>query len=329
MNRKPLNRRKMTGALLGGALILWGLLGCPASLRADDNQVGLEMEVDKRQVEVGDTLTVTLDFKQTGSGNSMVIQDPSIPTPEHFEIRGTSSSTRLVMMNQQMYQVSTTQFTLVATQPGQETLGPASMIYQDAKFGKRELQSNGTLVTVVAKSAFSLFGNSSPAPTAAPAAPPPDQLRDVKPLLPESFAFLGWIILFLIILLTAGLIYRRSRRSEKKTISIPESEEDRFKSALKKLFAEDLPAKEFCLRLASLVRECLQVRYDFPAADYTTGEIVKTLKQKNAPEDVREAAEKCLKTCDRVVYADGNLSAKENLRALALLLLPKTQKRNK
>jgi hypothetical protein len=150
----------------------------------------------------------------------------------------------------------------------------------------------------------------------------------VKPLLPESFAFLGWIILFLIILLTAGLIYRRSRRSEKKTVSIPESEEDRFKIALKKLFNEDLEAKEFCLRLASLIRECLQVRYDFPATDYTTSEIVKTLKQKNAPEDVREAAEKCLKTCDRVVYADGNLSAKENLRALALLLLPKTQKRN-
>ena len=223
------------GALLGGALILWGLLGCPASLRADDNQVGLQMEVDKRQVEVGDTLTVTLDFKQTGSGNSMVIQDPSIPTPEHFEIRGTSSSTRLVMMNQQMYQVSTTQFTLVATQPGQETLGPASMVYQDAKLGKRELQSNGTLVTVVAKSAFSLFGNSSSTPNApAAVSAASDQLRDVKPLLPESFAFLGWIILFLIILLTAGLIYRRSRRSEKKTVSIPESEEDRFKIRLEK-----------------------------------------------------------------------------------------------
>ena len=326
-NRMGFSRLKIRGILLG--LVLSGAVGA-APLWADDNQVGLQMEVDKRQVEMGDTLTVTLEFKQVGSGGAMVVQEPSIPTPEHFTIRYTSSSTRLVMMNQQMYQVSTTQITLVATQPGQETLGPASMIYQDARLGKRELQSNGALVTVVPKPAFSLFGHKSETPEAsapATAAAAADDLRDVKPLLPESFGVFEVLFWLLVALLIAGFIYRRVRRPGKKTSVIPETEEERLRAAFKKVFSDDLPSKEFCLRLASLVRECLGVRFDFPAADCTTGEILKALGQKEAPEDVREAAEKCLKTCDRVVYADGNLGSKENLRAWTVSLLPKSQKK--
>ena len=38
------------------------------------------------------------------------------------------------------------------------------------------------------------------------------------------------------------------------------------------------------------------------------------------------AAEKCLKTCDRVLYADGNLTGRDNLRALCSALLPKAPK---
>ncbi len=36
-----------------------------------------------------------------------------------------------------------------------------------------------------------------------------------------------------------------------------------------------------------------------------------------------EAVEKCLKACDRVLYADGNLTGRDALKTLAANLLPK------
>ena len=78
---------------------------------------------------------------------------------------------------------------------------------------------------------------------------------------------------------------------------------------------EDLTGKEFCLGLSNLVR-CLQYRFNFPAVDYTTEEILKILPKYKLTDDEFVAAEKCLKTCDRVLYADANLTGRDNLRRL-------------
>jgi len=40
----------------------------------------------------------------------------------------------------------------------------------------------------------------------------------------------------------------------------------------------------------------------------------------------RSAVEKCLKTSDRVLYADGNLTGRETLRSVCAVLLPKNKK---
>src|SRR5260221_12117615 len=81
---------------LGMALV--GFLG--TRVFAQQAEVGLRMAVDKRQVEVGESLTLTLEFKQVGSGNTSVMGEPQISTPENFEIRGQSSFTNITMMNQ-------------------------------------------------------------------------------------------------------------------------------------------------------------------------------------------------------------------------------------
>jgi hypothetical protein len=39
--------------------------------------------------------------------------------------------------------------------------------------------------------------------------------------------------------------------------------------------------------------------------------------------DETAAVEKCLRTCDRVLYANGNVGARDTLRTLASVLLPK------
>src|ERR1039458_1104962 len=84
-------------------------------LFAQQEAVSLRMDVDKRQVEVGDSLTLKVESKQIGSGNVSVMGEPEIPTPENFEIRGQSSFTSITMLNQNTVATTTTEKHLVAT----------------------------------------------------------------------------------------------------------------------------------------------------------------------------------------------------------------------
>jgi hypothetical protein len=319
---------------MGLSLWLWA-----ASAFSQQIEVGLRMDVDKREVEVGDKVTVSLEFKQVGSGNSSVIQEPSIPTPEHFEIRGTSSATQVTIINQQTAEVSTTRLTLVATQPGTEVLGPALLIYQDSQGKKREIKSNVATVTVIEKKSFSIFGKkkeqspSNVAPSQAggnapqASTPSQDDLQPIKPLLPESFFVFKMIFWLLVLALIIGFALRQMNKPTRKTVgSEPLTKASQLRDAWKKLSNEDLDSKEFCLGLASLVRECLEYRFQFPAVDFTTEEILKALGEYKLSKDEKEAVEKCLKACDRVLYADGNLTGRDNLRSLCSALLPKAPK---
>jgi hypothetical protein len=308
------------------------LTGLPVSAFAQQD-VGLRMEVDKRQVEVGESLTLTIEFRQFSAGGNLMMGAPSISTPEHFEITGTSSGTSVSIANQQTVQISSTRLTLVATKPGTETLGPASLIYQDDQGKKKEIDSNVVTVDVVEKSGFSLFGkkksnppNSNPA-AANPASTATDEgLRGLKPLLPESSVVLI-ILVVVILILIAGFAWRQTSKGGNTPPPVPPLEKAaQLREAWKKLAKEDLDSMDFCLGLSNLVRECLQYRFNFPAVDYTTEEILKVLKQNKLSDDEMTAAEKCLKSCDRVLYADGNLTGRDNLRTLCSSLLPKVQK---
>lgn len=312
--------------------VLWvfGLVALP--IGAQQETIGIRMDVDNRQVEVGDKLYVTIEFKQLGNGNSQVVSGPSIPTPEHFEIRGQTAYTQVVMINQQSTMIYTTKLTLVATTPGNESLGPASLIFQDPAMKKKEIKSNTVNVTVVEKSGFSLFGGKKKNP---PTEPPdnnpsanPDDLRGLKPLLPEVVNLLRYALWTVVGLLIIGFFiwqFLKPRRPSS-TSPVPMGVEAQFREAWKKLGNEDLSSKEFCLGLSKLVRECIQYRYQFPAVNYTTEEILREMSKRKSLDDEKAAIEKCLKTCDRVLHADGNLTGRDNLRTLASVILPKVQK---
>src|ERR1700722_19520968 len=157
MNNQLGHWGRRAGRVLLSAGILGLSLGAAVAADAPADQMGLRLDVDKRQVEVGDSLTLTVEFKQIGSGNGMEIEGPSIPTPENFDLRSTQSSTQIIESNGQIYQVSDTKITLVATKEGQETLGPASLIYQDPKLGKKENPTKRFLRDGAPKDGFFLF----------------------------------------------------------------------------------------------------------------------------------------------------------------------------
>ena len=187
-------------------LALVALVGAPFGFAAPASQdeVGLRLEVNKRQVEVGDSLTVSLEFRRQGnSGGSVVSGNPSIPMLENFDVRGSSSSTRVMMVNNQMSEVATTNIRLVATKPGEATLGPAIVLYQDAQLGRRELKSNTVVVSVTPKKSFSIFGHKQAEATPAPSSAAPasaDDLRDIHGLMkpkPFPWGLVFWPLLLI------------------------------------------------------------------------------------------------------------------------------------
>jgi hypothetical protein len=321
-------RRKIHGIL--GSLGLFWMLFFPVSLLAQSaTEVGLRLDVDKRRVEVGESLTLTLEFKQVATGSSSVMQEPSIPTPENFQIRGNSSTTQITMMNGQTMQVSTTTFELVATKAGEATVGPALLIYQDDQGMRRQVKSNEIHVTVVEKTGFSLFGKKKAEPPVAnpvpPAANTPDDLRAIKGL-PPDFPWLKFLFWSVVLVLIIGFFVRQLRKWKRTPgKAVPPGKAAELRAAFKKL-NDDLSAEQFCLGLSNLVRECLQYRYGFSAVDFTTEEILKELEKQKMSADERGGTEKCLKTCDRVLYADGNLTGRDALRTACSALLPKISK---
>ena len=313
------------------AMTFWGCLGAlPLMAQQGGDTIGLRMDVDKRQVEVGDHLTVSIEFKQIGVGGNSASGQPSISTPEHFEIQGQSSATQVTIVNQQEAMISTTRLDLVATKAGDETLGPALLIYQDPQGQKHEIKSNVVSVTVGENTGFSLFGKKKTELTPTPESTPQesDEPRDVKPLLNDTHVGLRVVFWLVVAALIVGFVWWHFR--QKGPVAnpsiVPLGKAAQLRDSWKKLSNEDLSAKEFCLGLSSLVRECLQYRFGFPAVHYTTEEILRELEKSKATDDEKIAAEKCLKTCDRVLHADGNLTGRDGLRTLCSPLLPKVPK---
>ena len=316
--------------LFGMSLALLFLAAAPGLLRAQ-TEVGLKMDVDKRELQVGDALTLTLDFKQVGTSNSAVIQAPSIPSSENFEIQGDFSSNRVQMLGNNITAISTTTYRMVATKAGTVQLGPALLIYQDPDGKRREMKSNIVTVVVTEKTGFSLFGKKSePTPAASgavPAAvPTPDDLRAIKGLPPDSFSWISFFFWLVVLIVILGFVWRQFHKKPAGHKAIPVGKAEELNRAWKKLANENLEPKEFALGLSNLVRECLQYRFGFAAVDYTTEEIFKELLKNKVANDEKNAVEKCLKTSDRVLYADGNLTGREALRSACAVLLPKIKK---
>ncbi len=326
---KPIETRKNRPWTLW---VLAFLLAAPLASQTNNSgeEVGLRMDVDKRQVEVGDTLSLTIEFKQLMVGGSNVSAQPNFPTPELFQEGSSFNSTQVTIVNQKTAQTTTTHMNLVAVKPGSETLGPASVIFQDPSGKRQEIRSNVINVTVTEKKPFSLFGGSKPtslpAVNPAPAQAPADEgLRDLKPLLPDPILFLLKLLIWIAILVLVGVLVWRITKPKKSAVKGPPpiGEEKRLRDIWKKLSDEDLSAEIFCRSLSSLVRECLQYHFEFDAVDLTTEEIFRELKKHELTSKEMEAVEKCLKACDRVLYADGNLTGRDTLRSLSSSLLPK------
>jgi hypothetical protein len=298
------------GMILG--VIMWG------NVQAARLKSGLRLLVSRPELEVGQTLTVTLEFRQVGTSSSSAISQPSIATPKDFDVEFSSTATRIMMINQNLEAISTTRMQWKAIHPGTEILGPALIIYRGPHGKNRELKSNLETVVIHPAHPFSLFGwvhkKTPPKTIAKPMAMPstqsgPESLKTIKPLLPLSAFWIQLIFWFLVVLVIIGFVARLWKKKHPQSISPSAIQQlvDRF-SKLKKSNLED-PA--FCLEIASLIRALVQMKYTFSTMDLTTREIQVALSARNVSKVEIQRIEKCLKICDRVLYAEGTLVTKD------------------
>jgi hypothetical protein len=292
------------------------------------DEAGLRLLVDQREVEVGSSVKVSIEFRHIGN-ESVAMGSPQLPALEHFQMGWATSSFTNVAYNQGKEVVtSTNQFDLKAVSEGEQTLGPALLIYQDSHGKKIELRSNQVTIKVVPKTGFSIFGKKKagaqpPVPTATP-----EDLSDLKPLMPESHLLLRFLVWGAVALLVLGFVLWKfflSKPSAPATAPTP-GKAAQLRDRWKKLADEDLSSKEFCEGLSSLARECVQYRYGFQAVNFTTEEVLRAMAKVKSTDDERVAVDKILRTCDRVLHADANLTGRDNLRALCSALLPKVPK---
>ena len=110
------------------AMMLALPLGAWAGAVTTPDEAGLRLLVDQREVEVGSSVKVSIEFRHIGN-ESVALGSPQLPTPEHFQMGwATSSFTNVVYDQGKEVVTSTNQFDLKAVSEGEQTLVPAILI---------------------------------------------------------------------------------------------------------------------------------------------------------------------------------------------------------
>lgn len=157
---RPVGRARHVGMVRGFLVFLLVASGLAMGLVTDVfAQVTLQLSVDRSQVDEGDVvqLTVSVEAQQLSG-----LPTPELPTPNGFQLIGSTSSTStsISIVNGSMTSTRTTTyvFSYRARQEGTFTFGPARMSYDNKNY-----TSDGVQVSVVKGS-----GQAQTRPNAAP-----------------------------------------------------------------------------------------------------------------------------------------------------------------
>ncbi|MCD6309841.1 MAG: hypothetical protein J7M18_03945, partial [Candidatus Eremiobacteraeota bacterium] len=138
----------------------------------------------------------------------------------------------------------------------------------------------------------------------------PDMVRPAKPPIEVEFPEWYYLIPALIILILAALAWfiitliRRKKKVEEERILPPH---EKALSAISKLEKENLPAKkrwkDYYTRLSAILREYIDERFDLPAPESTTWELIRMMRKKSIKPEVFELTGEVLSLADLVKFA--------------------------
>ncbi len=267
-----------------------------------DEAVQVNLNLSNEEVQIGDSFQVSISLKNASTGD-LNISNINIPGIENFQQAGSRQSTKIQMINGETTVVSEKTLTLIALNEGEYKLGPVKI-----KSNTVDTSSNEATIKVSAKKEKSFFSSS-------------DNDKQViekvtKNKIQSSTKKIWTNILTLTILI--GLIFSFNKQrinvknknleetvtqykeKSKKSIDIPDKEDERFFEKTKK---------------AILVY--LSNNYDIDADVLTTTEIVKKLKVRNISQI--DSIQKSLDLCDQGSFANNKQVKTDLIKEINLI----------
>lgn len=292
-------------------LIVLLILTFPALASA--YQVSMTAEASKAQVTKGETFTYKLSIIEEGQAD----QPANLVPPDFtgFSVTGTFSSTSVKVIQNKARTVTEQEYRLSSDLPGDHVIPPAKIILKDVKTGKeQEITSNPVKVTVLEKSPGLLKGIQ-------------EDIRDIKA--PKSFIdkvrlffyFMAMIVVLVLLFLVGLAVYMvRRRKADKRPratapiISAPLSAREEALEALRLAESYKPDPKAFYSAVVEAVRVYLKKRYDIPATEATTTEIMAEARKSSLPASAQDKLWALLGEADLVKFAKHEPTEEEKTR---------------
>ena len=276
-------------------------------------QVSMTAEASRQQVAKGETFTYKLSIIEEGQADQPANLIP--PDFTGFNVTGTFSSTSEKVIENKARTVTEQDYRLSSDLPGDHVIPPAKIILKDVKTGKEQvITSNPVKVTVLEKGPGLLNGIQ-------------EDIRDIKA--PKSFidtmrvlfhfmVALAALVLLLLVLLAVYMVKRKKGdkrpRATAPIISAPLSAREEALEALRLAESYKPDPKVFYSAVVEAVRVYLKKKYDIPATEATTTEIMAEARKSSLPSSAQDKLWALLGEADLVKFAKHEPTEDENTR---------------
>lgn len=305
---------------------------------AQNNALDIALSTNVESIAVGEPFELRIDIARNSTDASLESATVAIPGIENFLQRGSSQSRKAQVINGVGTSTESTTLTLVGTQEGLFTLGPAQLEYTDADGTEKTAQSKSVKITITPASGALAIGNTKapqppvqnvsaiPHTTTTPLSQKEDTHTDEINGLPK------WFFVVVVIALGGLVLYwwRQSQsRSQAQATKEKDGEKRSEENVTEEVLAQKkvkesapqqsdvLPQKKEEPTIAKIVlpgsddpRQCAEVKnaimmhvqqkYQINSGALTTHEVIAALHQK----EINDASiEEGLLMCDSVLFA--------------------------
>ncbi|NOY78446.1 MAG: protein BatD [Calditrichaeota bacterium] len=251
--------------------------------------ITVSTQVDRTTVPLNRTLTLHVSLVWQGDPDRYEIIDFENPALTNFEITGTSTSNKTEVVNGQVITHRDYDFILKPRELGMGYVEGVIVKYKDRVSGKEH-----SLVTQRIS------------------------LKVVDPV-PESHSSTHWpatVLYAALVIIFAGilwffLIYRKSKKPVLEIEEIPPLEETYLKNLKEQITFENPDLKNGFSKLSKLLRSYLSEKFNLPAKQATTQELLKDMQNRAMDEKLISQTKEVLSVADEINFSGGSGSREE------------------